>query len=251
MIIRSFLILSLGLLCMQCAQVTHIAGEGARNYRISDRTQDLSEDDEMHALILPYREQLKAHMDQVIGSVEQELTKGALESSLGNWVADAVYQYAERSTGNDYAFGLCNSGGIRINSVAAGPITKRTVFELMPFDNYLVTIALPGEVVKTLFDRMADYGGWPISGNVRYLIDGKKAVDITIDGKALDLKQQYIVVLSDYLAEGGGNCDFLESFSYENLEVYYRDAMIQHIQWLTTQDLKVKAEIEGRVRIKE
>ncbi|WP_256008944.1 5'-nucleotidase C-terminal domain-containing protein [Desertivirga xinjiangensis] len=37
------------------------------------------------------------------------------------------------------------------------------VFELMPFENYLVTLQLTGDQLKTLFDYMAANGGDPIS----------------------------------------------------------------------------------------
>ena len=235
----------------QCAQVTHIAGEGAQTYRIEARSKDLPAGSELQEMIAPYKAQLQEEMDQVIGTADQALTKGSPESSLGNWVADAVFEYAERHTGQDLAFGLCNTGGIRIPTIAKGPVTKRKIFELMPFDNYLVITNIPGPVLKQLFDRMADYGGWPVSSGVRFTIEGKEASNITIDGEPLDLSRTYPVVLSDYISEGGGDCFFLADLPYENLNVYYRDAMIKQVEWLTDQGRSLEAKIEGRVKIKE
>ena len=231
--------------------MTHIAGEDARNYRIEARSQDLPPDAKIHQLIQPYQSALQAEMDQVIGTVEKELTKGTLESTLGNWVADAVYEYAERISGANYSFGLCNSGGIRVPSIGKGSITKRKIFELMPFDNYLVVTRMKGTILKQLFDRMADYGGWPVSGGVRFSIQGGMAIDISIDGKDLDPSKEYDVVLSDYLSEGGSDCHFLEDLAYENLNVYYRDALIEQVKWLTKKGAKVDANIEGRVKTKD
>ncbi len=243
---RWFLVFIAGLQ-FQCAQVTHIAGEAARTYRIEARTQDLSADDEMHALISPYQERLREEMDQEVGIVAKQLVKGRIESTLGNWVADAIYDYAERTTEQDYAFGLCNSGGIRVQSVGKGPITKGKVFELMPFDNYLVVTKMTGQIVKELFDHMAKSGGWPISHGVTYEIEAEEARNIKIDDQPLDMTKQYSVVLSDYLSEGGGGCEFLEDLPYENLNVYYRDALIEQAQWLTRAGKEIDADIEGRV----
>ena len=234
---------------IQCKTVTHIAGEGAMNYRIEARTPDLAQDDPLHTLIAPYKERLRQEMDEEIGVVASQLVKEKVESTLGNWVADAVYEYAERITNRDFAFGLCNSGGIRIQSLGAGPVTKGKIFELMPFDNYVVVTKMSGVILQKLFDRMARSEGWPISHGVSYQIEGEKATHIQINGMPLQQSKEYEVVLSDYLSEGGGGLDFLESIPYENLNVYYRDALIEQVKWTTAKGEMVDAELEGRVTV--
>ena len=248
--IRKTVLFCLILMLAACVRVYHVASEDYSSYRINKQTSDSSSDSEIEQLIQPFREDLGSEMDEVISLAAESLTKGerdAAESSLGNWVADAVLSQAKLMTRRPLDFGICNRGGIRISSLPAGPITRGQIYELMPFDNYLVTMQLPGEVVKLLFDRMAAAGGWPISRGVVYEIRDQVAQNILINEMPLDLARTYEIVLSDYLAEGGGNLDFLRKHQYQNLQVYYRDALIEHALLQKGIGKSIDARLEGRV----
>jgi len=208
-------------------------------------------DPAVEALIRPYREILSAEMDEIVALAARPLEKGSVESTLGNWVADAVLAQAKMITKDRYAFAICNSGGLRIPGIPAGPVRKGILYELMPFDNYLVTMQLPGKVIRQLFDRMAESGGWPISEGVSYVIKNKKAENILIDGVNLDDEKSYKIVLSDYLAEGGSDCDFLTPYDFTNLEIYYRDALIEYAAMQHAISKSLDAQIEGRVISKD
>jgi 2',3'-cyclic-nucleotide 2'-phosphodiesterase (5'-nucleotidase family) len=198
-------------------------------------------------MIIPYREKLSAEMNEVIGLASSSLEKGTGESTLGNWVADAVLSQAELIAHRFFDFAICNSGGLRIPSLPAGPITRGQIFELMPFDNYLVTMQVPGTVVGQLFDHMAESGGWPISNGVSYEIKGQKAQNIIIKNRQLDPDETYEFVLSDYLAEGGSNLDFLKAYPHQNLNIYYRDAIIEFALLKHAASSSIDARIEGRI----
>lgn len=68
-----------------------------------------------------------------------------------------------------------------------------------------------------------------------------------INGQPFDPQQTYSFVLSDYLAEGGGDLTFLKDYPYQNLGVYYRDALIEYVTLKNKNSEKIEAEIEGRV----
>ena len=244
------IIVSVGLmsLVLGCARVQHIVREEPVQLRM-DTTAASASIPAIEAIIQPYREKLAVEMGEVIGFAPVALTKNDGESTMGNWVADAVLQFAERHTGQDLDIGICNSGGMRIPAVPAGEVTRRHMFELMPFDNYLVIMELEGKVLLQLFDHMAAREGWPISAGVSYRIIAGQARDIRLDGQPVDVNKSYSVVLSDYLAEGGGSCTFLEELPYQNLNVYYREALIHQAIWLTQQQLPVTAGIEGRIQL--
>lgn len=240
-------LLSLGFLLSGCARVYHLADEQVKTYRITEKTSDSSKDSKIEKMIDPYRRELSAEMGEKIGVASSTLEKGDTESSLGNFVADAVLTEAERLTRKDFDFAICNSGGIRIPSLPAGPITRGHIYELMPFDNYLVTMEVPGTIILKLFDRMAEAGGWPISHGVTYQIKAKKAQNILIGDLPVDPAKTYSFVLSDYLAEGGGELFFLKDIPYQNLGVYYRDAMIDYVILQQEASKSIDAILEGRV----
>jgi 2',3'-cyclic-nucleotide 2'-phosphodiesterase (5'-nucleotidase family) len=162
-------------------------------------------------------------------------------------VADAILGQTELLTREEIDFAICNSGGLRVPSLPAGPITRGHFYELMPFDNYLVTMQLPGTVIKKLFDTMAAASGWPISAGVTYQIKDKRAQNIMIRGAILDDLKTYHIALSDYLAEGGGDCSFLKDYPYQNLNIYYRDALIEYALSKHARSQSLDARIEGRV----
>ena len=248
---RSRIFYLLAILCFSsgCAKVYHVAKEEASSYQMDKKTVDVSTGP-IDNLITPYRQKLTAEMSQVISQASEELDKGdrdAPESSLGNWVADAVLSQAAFISQRPLAFGICNKGGIRVTSLPAGPITRGHIYELMPFDNYLVTMKLPGSIIRLLFDKMAASGGWPISAGVSYEIKDGKAHNVLINGQVINDSQVYEFALSDYLAEGGGDLDFLKEYPYENLSVYYRDALIEYALSQQSMNKSLAARIEGRV----
>ncbi len=231
-----------------CGRMYHIAAEGSDAYRIHANRAPSSDSSAIETLIGPYRDSLEADMEEIIGHAKHELAKHAGESPLGNWVADAVLDYADRLLGRSHDVSICNSGGIRLPSIGAGPVAQGKIYELMPFDNYVVVMQLDGLTLSQFFDLMADKGGWPISRGISYVIRDGKATEVTIGGQALDPDRTYRVVLSDYIADGNGGCDFLRAHDYVNTGAYYRDAMIEQVRHLTQQGLPLTAAIEGRIK---
>lgn len=231
-----------------CARVNHLASSEYQSYQITSSESPGTSVAGLESTIAPYRQHLAVEMDEVVGYCKEELTKSSGESTLGNWVADAVLGFAEEHLERDLDIAICNTGGLRISSLPMGPITKGMLFELMPFDNYLVLMELDGVILKKLFDHMAARRGWPISQGVTYVIKNDQAEEITINSQPLDLNKEYTLLLSDYVAQGGDSSDFLESIPGENLNIYYRDAMIGYAQMLTSRGEQITAEIEGRIK---
>lgn len=234
-----------------CSRVYHIAKEETQTIRINEKIAASTSDSEIESLIAPYKAQLDQQMNQVIGKSAMELVKEKPESSLGNWVADAILDSAVRHTGKDYDLAMSNYGGLRISSLPAGEITKGKIYELMPFDNYLVVLSLKGDVLMRLFERIADYGGWPISRGVQLSFRDSLVHHVTLHGLPIDSQRIYTVVISDYVANGGDRCDFLEEQPRENLEVYFRDALIDQVMWLEKNGKQIEASIEGRTILLE
>ena len=81
---------------------------------------------------------------QVIGTLKEDWVRNDNgESGIGDFLADAQREAAHADVG------FMNNSGIRKN-LSAGPITKRDIFEILPFRNILTTFQLSGAEVKTI-----------------------------------------------------------------------------------------------------
>ena len=228
----------------------HVSDPQLSSVKIEDNA-TIESSTEIQTLILPYKKEMEKEMNLVIGACEKDLMKEKPESSLGNWMADLTHKKCEEYYGKPIDFAIMNYGGIRILSLPAGSITKSKIFELMPFENGLVVINVDAETVEKLFARMAEYGGWPISHQVRFKIKNKKPIDIQINGKPIDKNKMYKIALTDFVANGGDKCFFFEDKKQELLGKLFRDAIMEHVIELNAQGKKVDANLEGRVEVIE
>lgn len=207
--------------------------------------EDLGADPEMEALVAPYREQLEREMREVIAEAAFEITKDRRwESPLGNLAADAMLVVAEEELGRSLDLAVGNAGGLRV-PLSAGPVTRGNVFELMPFDNYIVVQTMTGVQVDTLAQQIARFGGEPVAGIAFRVSPERRALDIQVRGEPLDRTATYEVVTHNYLAYGGGDMPILwEPVDRRELPLPLRDAFIRYFRDLGT----LAPEVEGRIR---
>ncbi|MEM6967222.1 MAG: 5'-nucleotidase C-terminal domain-containing protein [Bacteroidota bacterium] len=233
-----------------CSKTLHVTSVPQANFKIAEAS-TVEPSSEIEAIIAPYKNQLEEEMNEVIGTCAQDLTKAKPECSLGNFMADLVHKKCEAYYENPIDFALVNYGGIRIPTLAAGEISRSDIFELMPFENMLVVIHVDAATLTLLFDRMADYGGWPVSYQVRYGIKNRKPVDVTISGKPIEAGKMYKIALTDFVANGGDKCYFFKDKKRYKLGKLFRDVIIEHVQDLTKIGDSVDAKLEGRVVVVE
>src|SRR5690606_17893240 len=143
---------------------------------------DLPRDSSVLSYYEPYKKQLASIMQDTLIVFNGELNKRQPEGSLNNFFADAVAG-ASREKGITFDMVYSNYGGLRVPSLKH-KITRSNIFELMPFENAIVTVIFKGEDLPYFFDYMAEEGGAAISG-ARFKIDKltKKSSDITINGQ--------------------------------------------------------------------
>lgn len=214
------------------------------------KTKELKEEDEsITALVAPYKEQLDKEMNTVIGKAALSLTKEQPECTLGNWLADLTLKKCIDYSKLDVDFAVLNQGGIRIPTLAEGDVTRGKIFELMPFDNMLVILELPGSEMQTLFDHIVAKGGWPVSAGTYYTFKDGKAVNVLINGKEIDPNKTYLIATNDYIANGGDNCAFFKDKPRTETGKLFRDAIIEYTEELTKAQKSIEAEVEGRASI--
>ena len=78
-------------------------------------------------------------------------------------------------------------------------------------------------------------------------IKDKKAVNVNINGKSLDVNASYTIVNSDYVANGGSDCIMLKGIPFSNKGYLLRDALIEFVTGLTQQGKPLDFTIEKRV----
>jgi 2',3'-cyclic-nucleotide 2'-phosphodiesterase (5'-nucleotidase family) len=183
---------------------------------------------QIEQIIQPYKIQLDSAMNEIIGHCATTLEKEQPEGTLGNFLAEAIKIQAEKEYKTTVDLAIINNGGIRIPSLPKGNITRRIIFELMPFDNVLIIIKTPGDSLIKCFNVMAEKGGWPIAG-AKYVINKNKAKNILIQDKPIEKSKIYTLAISDYLANGGDNLTMFNKLETINTGYLQRNAIIDYI----------------------
>lgn len=200
------------------------------------------------ATITPYRDQLAAKMDIVIGQSRKRLVEKEVESALGNFVADAILLESGRYYNGKIHMSVINNGGLRA-PIPEGPIKLANIYELMPFENSLYIVEMDGVQTRAMFDLLASSKRLAVSNSV-VIVEDDRPVKIFIDGAPFKDDQRYVLAVSDYLAQGGGGMEFLIGAKILDIsEVKIRDMIIDHISRLDSIGQPVDAEIEGRVKL--
>ena len=99
---------------------------------------NLKSNTEIDSVIRPYRTRLETSMNEVLcySDNEYKKTEGALNTAIGNLMADAVFEQSspifKKRYNLDLDLVLLNHGGIRA-PLPKGPIFTKTAFNIMPF----------------------------------------------------------------------------------------------------------------------
>lgn len=237
----SFLLCSLLLFC-GCHHPLYVKEHKGRYYTVA---KDIDPDTMLVSMLAPYKNGVDTQMQIVIGHTDIPLTKAQPECTLGNFMADAQLQKA-RQLDSKVEAAVMNYGGIRLPYLSPGAITRGKVYELMPLDNMLMIVEVPGEILKEFCNHMAKFRGWPVSG-LAYKIKDEVALDIMINGRPVNDHIYYKIALSDYVAKGGDNCEFLVPMKKRPTSVFVRDALIEYIILLEEQGKPLHPQIENRV----
>lgn len=241
---RSFFSFWTLIICISsCTSTQPVTTVQYKDYRIERSGRS---DTAMISMLTPYSAALNESMNKIIGFSNNQLSAKQPESGLGNFMADCMRIMAEKKFGRKVDAGFMNQGGIR-SYIPKGNITAGRIFELMPFDNLLVIQEVKGAVLQQFLDKMASDGGWPVSAGLTMGIKDKRAVNVQINGKPLDIAAVYVIANSDYVANGGSDCEMLRRIPQQNKGYLMRDALIDFVSDLTRQGKPLDYHIENRV----
>ena len=133
--------------------------------------------------------------------VASNLTPVDNKEALGCLMTDAI----RYMTGSE--MGFQNPGGVRFDTLSVRPVTIKDVFTLDPFDNEIIRYTLSGSEIINLIRCCftTDHGPIYCSGcSYTYKVDENgEMTDIKVtleNGKPLDLKAKYNIVMNSYMA---------------------------------------------------
>ena len=230
------------------------------NVRASESAIDASipDDPAVDAAIAPYTAKVR-ELNAPIGKLVGGLKKGGMGGgSLGNFVADALRNRAEARLGKPVLLAVLNSSGMRKNQIPEGDISTSDIYELLPFENALVTLDFTGEQLRRFLDviverRDAQAGAQIVYRNNKELkkneivsvkLRGANGAEMEIDPKAT-----YTIVTIDYLVKRGGDYRVLqEAKNVKPLSLTMRDAVLEYVKAETAAGRSVKAMLDGRFR---
>jgi 2',3'-cyclic-nucleotide 2'-phosphodiesterase (5'-nucleotidase family) len=183
----------------------------ARGYRLLPVTAAGGEDPAVAALVADYAHRLGEKMNEPVGTAAVDLDGGkdamrTRETALGDLVADVMRE----ASGADVA--LINGGTIRAG-IPAGPVSVGAIYNVLPFDNWLISFAVTGRELRAALETGVSRvevrdGGFPQVSGMRYTFDpaapaGSRIVAVSVAGAPLDDERRYVVATHDFLAAGG------------------------------------------------
>jgi 2',3'-cyclic-nucleotide 2'-phosphodiesterase (5'-nucleotidase family) len=238
----SFFLIGFAVLLIQCNPVYRAKSVQFYDYNVTNVKTDSS----FINFLQPYRDSLTKTMNTVVATLDTDLSKTQPEGTLGNIMADAMYEMAEKYYGEQPDAAFMNYGGIRLPVLKAGVITRGKLFELFPFDNVLVLVKLRGNVLQQFLDHISGRGGWPVAG-MTMQIKKNKAVNIVIGGKPIDSTTTYTIALGDYTANGGDDAAMLKGLPQLNKGYLMRDALIDYFSSFTKAGKTITVQLQNRV----
>jgi 2',3'-cyclic-nucleotide 2'-phosphodiesterase (5'-nucleotidase family) len=213
------------------------------------------DDPSVNQMLVAYSPKVR-ELDTVIGALKGELRKGGMGAgSLGNFVSDGMRWQARLKSGKPIDLALMNAGGIRRNSISEGELRARDIFELLPFENALVTFELTGEQLVRLLKMIVASREAQSGARVVYFTKPDKTNEVdsikmwTPGGeKAIDPQASYRVVTIDYLVNRGGDMATLlrEGKNHQPLGITLRDSMMAYVKSETAAGRTIRATLDGR-----
>lgn len=207
----------------------------------------ISSKEDIEAFISPYRKHVDSSLNAPISYSKEFYSKknGELNTAIGNMMADAVMKQGgpvfESRTGKTLDFVLLNHGGIR-SAISKGVITKRTAYEVMPFENEVVVVGMLGKKVEDLLNYLKySKRAHPISKELELILDKDYNISsATIRNKSIDPETTYYVATSDYLYNGGDRMSFFQPNElFVELDYKIRNILIDYFEAVDTLDAAI------------
>lgn len=243
-------------LCLRC--MTSGKGErlvdasylGFANLRVDS---SIVADGVVESLLKPYRDSVGIKMSRRLCVCDEEMVARRPESNLTRFLADLFLAEVRAQVSQaglpEPDFALLNVGGMR-SSLPKGELRLANVFQLAPFENSAVVLALDSAAAVWLFTHIAKRGGEAIAGASFSISNDGRAEDILVNGRPLAGGVTYRLATLDYLATGGDDFECLvgKKVCYQS-GVALRDLITDFLERMGEAGKHVKAPSNTRISI--
>jgi len=224
---------------------------------VSEKLVDSSLDDDpaVTKMVAIYSPKVR-ELDVVLGRLTGELKKGGAGSgSLGNFVTDGMRWQATLKTGKTITLAVMNGGGLRRSTIGEGELRARDIFELLPFENALVTVDLTGVQLKKLLDAILVGNEAQSGARIVYKTTAEKkneaeSIKLREAGGEIEIDPAkiYTVVTIDYLYNVGGARwgVFREGANMKALGITLRESLMNYVKSETAAGREIKPNLDGR-----
>lgn len=135
---------------------------------------------------------------EVIATLKEDWKRGDGETAIGNFITSAMAEAASAE------IGLTNTHGIR-KDMSAGPMTKRDLYEILPFRNVLVTFQLSGKELRSImtyyFQRKPAIQMSGVRCQWKKTESGDiEIVQLEVNGSQVEDNKNYVCATSDFFA---------------------------------------------------
>jgi len=171
--------------------------------------------------ILPYRDSLIQEMSEIIAYSDTNFVPERPNGNLNDWMAQAVLVNQTKNVRLSMpVMCLLNFGGLR-STINKGEVTLGDIYKVSPFDNKVVWVTLPREVLPEIETYLTKSGGEPLAGAT--FKNGVLTLNETNAGQS-----EFIVITSDFLANGGDKMYFFQKATQTmNTDKLLRDCLIE------------------------
>lgn len=187
-------------------------------------------DREITRVLQPFNERVSEKMSEVVGEATDDLVYSRnAESPLANIVADAFREQGKTQ------IAIHNIGGIRAN-LTKGKVTWGNIFEVLPFQNTMVTLKVTGAQLKQTLERGTVVGMPAVSG-IRVQYDRSRpagqqlASAMLLDGTPVEDSKLYSLTTNDFVVAGGdGFTELSKGTDLIDTGLFLRDAVVEYVK---------------------
>ncbi len=193
-------------------------------------TDSITPDPQIAAMVRGAMQSVAAIVGRPIAMAAEDMPRRGDQYALGNLIADAQ----RAATHADIA--VMNNGGIRAD-LHAGPASYGALFEIQPFGNMLVRLAVRGSDLRAYLESFVARGAprMHVSGvAARFDLErpaGSRIVSATVGGAPLDDSKIYTLAFTDFMSTAGDGLTLSKAaMKQDALGVLDLDALIAFVQ---------------------